>query len=92
GKRKGLTFYSFRHGFATHFLEQGGAPSDLQEILGHASMTTTDHYVRMVSARAAASMQALDYGLDEANVRTPCVPEADSGSEGQREDVDARTA
>jgi hypothetical protein len=55
-------------------------------------MTTTDHYVRMVSARAAASMEALDYGLDEANVRTHCVPQADSGATGQADDADVRTA
>jgi len=46
----------------------------------------------MVSARAAASNEAPDYGLDEANVRTPCVPKADSGAEGPRDDADARTA
>jgi len=54
-----LTFYSLRHSFATHFLERG-APADLQAILGHASYATTERYVRAVSERVRAGIEALD--------------------------------
>jgi len=61
-RRKGLTLYSLRHSFATHYLEHG-APSDLQQIMGHASYSTTARYVRSVSARARAGIEALEAGL-----------------------------
>ena len=60
-RRKGLTFYSLRHSFATHFLERG-SPADLQQIMGHASYATTERYVRAVSERARAGIEALGVG------------------------------
>ena len=58
-RRRALTLYSLRHSFATHFLERG-SPSDLQQLMGHASYATTERYVRAVSARARAGIEALD--------------------------------
>lgn len=60
--RKGLCFHVLRHSFAVHFLEGGAAVSDLKEILGHASISTTEIYAKSVSARAKASIEALDLG------------------------------
>lgn len=60
-RRKGLTFYSLRHSFATHFLERG-SPADLQQIMGHSSFSTTERYVRAVSDRARAGIEALGVG------------------------------
>jgi len=57
-RRPGLTFYSLRHSFATHFLEKG-SPADLQALMGHASYSTTERYVRAVSERARAGVEAL---------------------------------
>lgn len=57
-RRKGLTFYSLRHSMATHYLERG-SPADLQQIMGHASYSTTERYVRAVSDRARAGIEAL---------------------------------
>ena len=68
-RRKGLTFYSWRHTFATHFLEHG-APSDLQAILGHASYATTERYVRAVGERARKGVEALAIGGDRADARS----------------------
>jgi len=60
--RKGLTFHSLRHTFAVHFLEGGAAVTDLQGVLGHADLSTTQIYARMVDSRTRASLVALDYG------------------------------
>jgi integrase len=60
-RRKGLTFYSLRHSMATHYLERG-SPADLQQIMGHASYSTTERYVRAVSDRARAGIEALGSG------------------------------
>ena len=71
--RKGLTFHSLRHTFACHFLEGGAAVTDLQALLGHGSLSTTQIYAGMVDARTKASVAALSYetGENEENVRTP---------------------
>jgi site-specific recombinase XerD len=47
--RDGLTFDSLRHSFATHFLEGGGAVTDLQQQLGHADLATTQIYAASLS-------------------------------------------
>jgi len=60
--RKGLVFHSLRHSFATHFLENGAAITDLQGLLGHASVTTTQIYAQMVNPRARKSLEALRFG------------------------------
>jgi len=70
-----------RHTFAVHFLQGGSAVTDLQGLLGHASLATTQVYAKMVDSRTRASVLALDYGIPEApaekkpdGVRTTCVP------------------
>lgn len=37
-------FHSLRHGFATHFLEQGGNIQLLKVLMGHTNISTTDIY------------------------------------------------
>jgi integrase/recombinase XerD len=59
---RGFTFHSLRHTFACHFLEGGAAITDLQAVLGHADIATTQIYARMVDSRTRASLVALDYG------------------------------
>lgn len=76
---RGITFHSTRHTFASHYLE-GGAVSDLKEILGHSNLKTTEIYAKAVDVRTRASVEALDYGLgddtvhDAGNGRTYNVP------------------
>ncbi len=48
---------------ACHFLQNGAAVADLQAILGHSNLATTQVYALMVEKRMRASIRALDYGM-----------------------------
>jgi integrase len=45
GISKRLTAHSFRHGFATAYLLAGGNLRELQRLMGHTSMETTEKYL-----------------------------------------------
>ena len=67
-------FRSLRHTLAVHFLERG-AVTDLQGMLGHASLATTQVYARMVDSRTRESVAALDFGTP-AKARAPRLQDA----------------
>lgn len=46
---KGSAFHALRRTFATNFVRGGGNPFVLQRILGHASITQTQEYVKLVT-------------------------------------------
>jgi site-specific recombinase XerD len=60
GIQKDASIHSLRHTFATHLLESGTDIRYIQELLGHTSIRTTEHYTHVARRNALNITSPLD--------------------------------
>lgn len=60
GIQKPITPHSMRHAFATHLLESGADVRKIQLLLGHRSLATTSHYLKVASSAVCATVSPFD--------------------------------
>jgi integrase/recombinase XerD len=60
GIKKPITPHSLRHAFATHLLEGGTDVRTIQLLLGHRSLASTSHYLKVATSTVCATPSPFD--------------------------------
>jgi integrase len=67
-KVKYIRPHDMRHTYASQFVMAGGSLEELREILGHASLTTTQRYAKFSKDHIVSKATVFEIGAPEANV------------------------
>ena len=60
---EGFHVHQMRHTFACQWLERGGSLAALQQVLGHASIVTTQRYAKLTDEAVMREASRLSTGL-----------------------------
>jgi len=68
---RGQMTHVLRHTFASHFLANGGDILELRDILGHASIKTTEKYLKIIRARKTRAPELNPVAMLKQKARPP---------------------
>ena len=66
--QKKISPHSLRHSYATHLIEAGVSLQDVQQILGHHSILTTNRYTHLTSQSEALTSERIEALMQRFNV------------------------